>query len=169
MRQRGDSNPCGQSPMDFESISLAARTHCHLAVSSKSIVEVSRADLASLAEASYFRERREGRGETRPKRRQAQDKTGRGQKGKTHTIQRGAQGRRQEGPATSSGVGRSRGWRMVRKPSSFACWPEEGIPAASDLLGIECKEETTARGFEPLRAEPNGFRVHLLNRSDTLS
>ena len=29
--------------------------------------------------------------------------------------------------------------------------------------------ETTARGFEPLRAEPNGFRVHLLNRSDTLS
>ena len=28
IRQRGDSNPCGQSPMDFESISLAARTHC---------------------------------------------------------------------------------------------------------------------------------------------
>ena len=27
----------------------------------------------------------------------------------------------------------------------------------------------TARGFEPLRAEPNGFRVHLLNHSDTLS
>ena len=27
-RHRGDSNPCGQSPMDFESISLAARTHC---------------------------------------------------------------------------------------------------------------------------------------------
>ena len=27
-RQRGDSNPCGQSPMDFKSISLAARTHC---------------------------------------------------------------------------------------------------------------------------------------------
>ena len=25
-RQRGDSNPCGQSPMDFESISLTART-----------------------------------------------------------------------------------------------------------------------------------------------
>ena len=28
-RQRGNSNPCGQSPMDFESISLAARTQCH--------------------------------------------------------------------------------------------------------------------------------------------
>ena len=30
-----------------------------------------------------------------------------------------------------------------------------------------CK--ATPRGFEPLRAEPNGFRVHLLNRSDTVS
>ena len=29
--------------------------------------------------------------------------------------------------------------------------------------------KTTPRGFEPLRAEPNGFRVHLLNRSDTVS
>ena len=28
MRHLGDSNPCGQSPMDFESISLAARTKC---------------------------------------------------------------------------------------------------------------------------------------------
>ena len=27
-RHRGDSNPCGQSPMDFESISLAALTQC---------------------------------------------------------------------------------------------------------------------------------------------
>ena len=27
-RQRGDSNPCGQSPIDFELISLAAQTHC---------------------------------------------------------------------------------------------------------------------------------------------
>ena len=29
-RHRGDSSPCGQSPMDFESISLAARTQCLL-------------------------------------------------------------------------------------------------------------------------------------------
>ena len=28
-RQRGNSNPCGQSPMDFESISLTARAQCH--------------------------------------------------------------------------------------------------------------------------------------------
>ena len=33
---------------------------------------------------------------------------------------------------------------------------------------IKC-EKATPRGFEPLRAEPNGFRVHLLNRSDTVS
>ena len=29
--------------------------------------------------------------------------------------------------------------------------------------------EATARGFKPLRAEPSGFQVHLLSRSDTLS
>ena len=29
VRQRGDSNPCGQSSMDFWSISLAIWTHCH--------------------------------------------------------------------------------------------------------------------------------------------
>ena len=33
----------------------------------------------------------------------------------------------------------------------------------------ERSPESTPRGFEPLRAEPNGFRVHLLNRSDTVS
>ena len=29
-RHQGDSNPCGQSPMDFESISLTTRTQCHV-------------------------------------------------------------------------------------------------------------------------------------------
>ena len=29
--------------------------------------------------------------------------------------------------------------------------------------------QATPRGFEPPRAEPNGFRVHLLSRSDTVS
>ena len=29
--------------------------------------------------------------------------------------------------------------------------------------------QSTPRGFEPLRAEHNGFRVHLLSRSDTVS
>ena len=30
IRQRGDLSPCGQSPMDFESITLATRSHCHV-------------------------------------------------------------------------------------------------------------------------------------------
>ena len=34
---------------------------------------------------------------------------------------------------------------------------------------LTSRPRTTAMGFEPLRAEPNGFRVHLLSRSDTLS
>ena len=29
--------------------------------------------------------------------------------------------------------------------------------------------DTTSAGFEPARAEPNGFQVHLLNHSDKLS
>ena len=37
------------------------------------------------------------------------------------------------------------------------------------LLGTGGFRKATARGFEPLRAEPNGFRVHLFSRSDTLS
>ena len=30
-------------------------------------------------------------------------------------------------------------------------------------------KDTTSTGFEPARAEPNGFQVHLLNHSDTMS
>ena len=35
--------------------------------------------------------------------------------------------------------------------------------------GVTTILHTTPRGFEPLRAEPNGFRVHPLNRSGTVS
>ena len=31
------------------------------------------------------------------------------------------------------------------------------------------KSPTTTAGFEPARAKPNGFQVHLLNHSDMLS
>ena len=31
------------------------------------------------------------------------------------------------------------------------------------------KRKSTPVGFEPTRAEPNGFQVHLLNHSDTVS
>ena len=42
-------------------------------------------------------------------------------------------------------------------------------PAPRASMCFQVTGKSTARGFEPLRAEPNGFRVHLLNRSDTLS
>ena len=36
-------------------------------------------------------------------------------------------------------------------------------------LTLPLKEQATPRGFEPLRAEPNGFRVHPLGHSGTVS
>ena len=41
--------------------------------------------------------------------------------------------------------------------------------ALRSIKGFGGKGESTARGFEPLRAEPNGFLVHHLNHSVTLS
>ena len=48
----------------------------------------------------------------------------------------------------------------------------DGCDSQRRGLGLHCKKEkrqTTPRGFEPLRAEPNGFLVHLLSHSDTVS
>ena len=101
-RQRGDLNPCGQSPMDFESISLTARTHC-LGLKWTTNVEPWRVPAWQ---------------------------------------------------ASSSGV--------VAQCRVDVCSVEE-------KLGALAWEKATARGFEPLRAEPNGFQVHLLSRSDTVS
>ena len=46
-----------------------------------------------------------------------------------------------------------------------------GFNSRSSPFGVQALQtcKTTARGFEPLRAEPNGCRIHLLSRSDTLS
>ena len=52
------------------------------------------------------------------------------------------------------------------KPSSNI---EKRAPGGFWVGGAGCTHKTTARGFEPLRAEPKGFRVHLLDRSDALS
>ena len=41
------------------------------------------------------------------------------------------------------------------------------LPGFGALLAELCK--ATARGFEPLRAEPSGFLVHHLDHSVTLS
>jgi hypothetical protein len=48
-------------------------------------------------------------------------------------------------------------------------WDNSGIIVAPPWVKGDRPGNATPRGFEPLRAEPNGFRVHLLNRSDTVS
>ena len=43
-------------------------------------------------------------------------------------------------------------------------------PTGVEFADLRCGAITaTPRGFEPLRAEPNRFRVHVLTRSDTMS
>ena len=42
-------------------------------------------------------------------------------------------------------------------------------PACIQQEDPASEAKATARGFEPLRAEPNGFLVHHLNHSVTLS
>ena len=55
-------------------------------------------------------------------------------------------------------------------------WTSEGQSVEPDLQAMAVAGasemvdgKATARGFEPLRAEPNGFLVHHLNHSVTLS
>ena len=47
--------------------------------------------------------------------------------------------------------------------------PSRAQPHGGRGLNPGFGRKTTPRGFEPLRAKLNGFRVHLLNRSDTVS
>ena len=56
--------------------------------------------------------------------------------------------------------------RLFEHPKPFAKHWNRFWNSARNAID---KINATARGFEPLRAEPNGFRVHLLNRSDTVS
>ena len=55
--------------------------------------------------------------------------------------------------------------RTARGPSRTA----SGIGAALPRQHCVSRVGSTARGFEPLRAEPNGFRVHPLGSSGTVS
>ena len=55
-----------------------------------------------------------------------------------------------------------------------ALWPAMSKQLSGNVPGVRAPEvktghDPTARGFEPLRAEPNGFLVHHLNHSVTLS
>ena len=70
---------------------------------------------------------------------------------------------------------------MFESVNRFYCfmfhWPQQsqgtcaGMNAHVGRINCRfvCGNKATARGFEPLRAEPNGFRVHHLNHSVTLS
>jgi hypothetical protein len=56
------------------------------------------------------------------------------------------------------------------RPASLANQVWHLGPSKAWALRGGCRRRArTARGFEPLRAEPNGFLVHLLNHSDALS
>ena len=54
----------------------------------------------------------------------------------------------------------------VRVPQGVHISP---INSENFLTELKGQSKATPKGFEPPRAEPNGFRVHLLNRSDTVS
>ena len=58
---------------------------------------------------------------------------------------------------------------FLRKRWQFAISMSNYLPANILLFFISLQNKSTARGFEPLRAEPNGFLVHHLNHSVTLS
>ena len=67
-----------------------------------------------------------------------------------------------------------KGWGFPVLPGVSCCQPapQHLVGCAVVRLGRGGNKQPaipTARGFEPLRAEPNGFLVHLLNHSDTLS
>ena len=62
-----------------------------------------------------------------------------------------------------------KGWRHLGKGElAIGFGVMLGIRASGYVKG-NVAVNTTPRGLEPLRAEPNGFRVHLLNHSDTVS
>ena len=51
---------------------------------------------------------------------------------------------------------------------ALPCAPSRRAARTRSIRQVRSKA-TTPRGFEPLRAEPNGFLVHLLSHSDTVS
>ena len=55
-------------------------------------------------------------------------------------------------------------FRLLRMAQIARPAPTEALPLARETM-----RKTTPKGFEPSRAEPNGFLVHLLNHSDTVS
>ena len=65
--------------------------------------------------------------------------------------------------------------RVIHYATRAIIYTNDGTPNRTPEKSIvqtvyaSTTKKTTPRGFEPLRAEPNGFLVHLLNHSDTVS
>ena len=60
----------------------------------------------------------------------------------------------------------------ARRPGPGSLALSQGMVVCAGYTAVDCGESvanTTPRGFEPLRPEANGFRVHLLSHSDTVS
>ena len=65
---------------------------------------------------------------------------------------------------------RSSTLRSTHRPSPRNVSPSVFAPGACTCSNVvAARMQTTPRGFEPLRAEPNGFLVHHLNHSVTVS
>ena len=71
---------------------------------------------------------------------------------------------------------RSQGFAMSQSMDSAATQQSvDLLLAVKQLVDLLCHHQSqnsnnaTPKGFEPLRAEPNGFLVHLLSHSDTVS
>ena len=129
-RQRRDSNPRGQSPMDFESISLTTRTRCHAGKLGKIDWCFNNPGTRCISTNAWD----------------------------NFIVV-------DDEISCSFDITGGRCWA--------AYWPHANSVCASVYTQYRnlwrIRKKATAKGFEPSRAEPNGFLVHLLNHSDTLS
>ena len=164
--------------MDFEAIPLAARAQCHVWrvaawISSRQRRERSRSRIDRVASAPTAAVATNGRGSEEHGRSAASLPAGRRSSVPVDTM-----GLRRSPLGSHQGNGKN--GLVVRSVASsrHRLWPWRPTAAAARSMvaaqhrcqptaGAPCV--STPRGFEPLRAEPNGFRVHPLGRSGTVS
>ena len=196
-RQRGDSNPCGPSPMDFKSISLAARTHCQWCMQ-KLWTQQPIEKVCGRAAASLLRDACTAWHTLRSffpslvtpvscslRLRATPPPTARGFEPlraepngfRVHLLGRSDTLSMVHAKAMNTEAYRKslrpRGCLPLAPRSHCLAHTEMFLSEPGDPCELQPQTQATppptARGFEPLRAEPNGFGVHLLGRSDTLS
>ena len=139
-RQRGDLNPCGQSPMDFESITLATRSHCQWSTLTSELQQASVFNRTCAWCAHVWRLR-----------------------ARVHHNLQVEQFCHMGGWESLATVRlrvvrlRAFGLRAQRRRNgSPTARGFEPHASRAHLIFIQ-NESSTARGFEPLRAEPNGL------------